>query len=83
MEKHFEAEDAEGQMGHCTLREAMLTFGNCVHIASTGAIANKGNTDEVRVIYDGTHGLDLDTGIRVRNQVNCSTCTVGKEVLSD
>ena len=70
-------------MGHCTPREAMLTYGDRLNIASTGAIAKKGRTDEVRVIYDGTHGLDLNIGIRVRDQVKFPTCADGKEVLSE
>ena len=83
VEKQFEAEEAEGLMGHCTLRAAMLTYGDRLDIASTRAIAKKGRTDEVRVIYDGTHGLYLNIGIRVRDQVEFPTCADGKEVLSE
>ena len=83
MEKQFEAEEAEGLMGHCTFREAMRTYGDRLNISSTGAIAKKGRTDEVRVIYDGVHGLDLNIGIRVRDQVKFPTCADRKEVLSE
>ena len=61
----------------------MRTYGDRLNIASTGAIAKKGRTDEVRVIYDGTHGLDLNVGIQVRDQVKFPTCVDGKEVLSE
>ena len=39
--------------------------------------------DGVRVIYDGTPGRDLNTGIRVRDQVKFPTCGDGKEVLAE
>ena len=41
MEKQFEAVAAEGLVGHCPLREAILTYGDRLNIASTGAIAKK------------------------------------------
>ena len=55
-------------MCRMTVKEALLEFGDDLNIASTGAIAKKGRT-EVRVIFDGTHGNELNPGIRVRDQV--------------
>ena len=47
----------------------MKTYGASLDIVSTGAIAKKGRTDEVRVIFDGSHGIDLNPGIKARDQV--------------
>ena len=49
--------------------------------AATGAIEKKGRTDEVRVIYDGSNGIWLNPGIRVRDQVRYPTCADGRCVL--
>lgn len=57
-------------------------YGPSLNIASTGAIAKKGRKDEVRVIYDGMHGLDLKPDIRVRDQVKFPTSGDGKELLA-
>ncbi len=43
-------------------------------MAATGAIEKKGRTDEVRVIYDGSNGIWLNPGTRVRDQVRYPTC---------
>ena len=83
VQKQFEAEKVEGLMIDTTVRQAILEFGDTLNIASTAAIAKKGRTDEVRVLYDGTHGLDLNPGIRVRDQVRFPTSADGKVVLSE
>ena len=44
--------------------DALVKYGDSLNIASTGAIAKKGKTDEVRVIYDGSDALDLKTSTR-------------------
>ena len=56
----FLAEKEEGLMINMTVREAIAEWGDELNIASTAAIAKKGRTDEVKVLYDGTHGLDLN-----------------------
>ena len=65
------------------VRDAITEYGDTLNIASTAAIAKKGRTDEVRVLYDGTHGLDLNPGIRVRDQVRCPVAADGKVVLGE
>ena len=61
VQKQFEAEEAEGLMSRQTLREALEEYGAELMIAATGAIEKKGRTDEVRVIYDGSHGRPQPT----------------------
>ena len=67
--KQYDAEITEGLMGRTTLGEAFEKYGNDLTIAATGAIAKKGNAPggEVRVIYDGTNGVFLNFGIKVRD----------------
>ena len=49
-------------------------YGDDSTIAAFAAIEKKkGWSDEVRVIFDGTNGVDLSLGIRVRDQVRYST----------
>ena len=81
VQKQFEAEKLDGMMTTMKVREAIEEFGDSLNIASTAAIGKKGRTDEVRVLYDGTHGLDLNPGIRVRDQVRFPTASDGKSVL--
>ena len=83
VQKQFEGEEREGLMTRMTVREAMETFGDTLNIASTGAISKKGRTDEVRVIFDGSHSVDLNPGIRVRDQVRFPIAADGKEHTSD
>ena len=40
----------------------MDEYGDDLSIAATGAIEKKGRTDEVRVIFDGSHGVVLNPG---------------------
>ena len=50
-------------------QEALGRFGEELLIAATGGIAKKGSTGEVRVIYDGTNGIFLNYGIKIRDQM--------------
>ena len=59
VQKQFETEEEEGLMSRLTLREALQEYGDDLSIAATGAIEKKGRTDEVRVIFDGSHGVTL------------------------
>ena len=66
-----------------TVGEALETYGDRLEIASTAAIEKKGRTDEVRVFYDGSNGLDLNPGIRVRDQVKYPTSADAKGVVAE
>ena len=70
-------------MCRTTVRDAMTEYGEDLLIAATGAIAKKGKDDEVRVIFDGSHGVDTNPGIRVRDQVKYPTSSDGKSVMSE
>ena len=83
VEKQFVQEEDDGLMTRCTLREAMTEYGPALNLAATGAIAKKGRTDEVRVIYDGSNGITLNPGIRVRDQVRFPTAADGRAVLEE
>ena len=58
-------------MQRTTLGKALAVYGDTLIIAATGAIAKKGQgpDGEVRVIFDGTRGIFLNHGIRIRDQV--------------
>ena len=69
----FEKEAKLGVMVQTTLRAAMTAYGDDLTIAATTAIEKKGRNDEVGVIFDATHGVNPNPGIRVRGQVCYST----------
>ena len=83
VEKQFLQEEKEGLMARTTLRAAMLEYKEALTLAATGAIEKKGRTDEVRVIYDGSNGIFLNPGIRVRDQVRFPTAADGRAVLEE
>ena len=64
-----------------TLKQAMSEYGDALNIAATAAIEKKGRSDEVRVIYDGSNGIDLNPGIRVRDQIRYPTAADAKVVV--
>ena len=79
--EQFCKEEKLGMMTTLTLRQAMAEYGEDLNIAATAAIEKKGRTDEVRVLYDGTNGLDLNECIRVRDQVRYPTASDAKVVV--
>ena len=79
--EQFAKEAKLGMMCTMPLRQAMSEFGDTLNIAATAAIEKKGRTDEVRVLYDGTNGLDLNECIRVRDQVRYPTASDAKVVV--
>ena len=83
VQSQFETEESEGLMKQVTLREALHEYGGDLTIAATGAIEKKGRTDEVRVIYDGSNGIPLNPGIKVRDQVRFPTSADGRAVMEE
>ena len=83
VKKQFDEEVAEGLMEKTTLRDALRRFGDRVNLAAIGAIAKKGDSADVRVIFDGSNGIHLNHHIRVRDQVKCPTSADLKEVLGE
>merc|ERR1712127_924100 len=61
----------------------VMEYGDSPEIAATVAIAKKEKEGEVRVIFDGSHGCEVNPGIRVRDQVKCPTSADGKATLSE
>ena len=68
-----------------SLRDAIELYGEELLIAATGAIAKKGQgpDGDVRVIYDGSHGVFLNLGIQIRDQVRLPTAPDLKAVLAE
>ena len=68
-----------------SLDQALAIYGEDLVIAATGAIAKKGQgpDGEVRVIYDGSHGVLLNSGIKIRDQVRFPTAPDIKAVLAE
>ena len=62
----FEEEQAAGWMEEMTDAEAQRRFGDKLYIASLAVIEEK---DKVRVVHDGTNGVQVNNRIRVRDQV--------------
>ena len=83
--RQYESEIAEGLMGRMSLGEALDEYGESLLLAATGAIAKKGNAPggEVRVIYDGTNGVFLNYGIKIRYQITFPTAPDINVLLSD
>ena len=83
--KQFAEEIEEDLMIVTTLEEAMDAYGDELLIAATGAIAKKGQGPggEVRVIFDGTRGVMLNLGIKIRDQVRFPTAPDVKAVLAE
>ena len=85
MIRQYEAEIEEKLMARMSLGEALDTFGNDLLIAATGAIAKKGigPGGEVRVTDDGTNGVFLDYGIKIRDRIKFPGAPDIKAVLAE
>ena len=70
-------------MTETTVGAALAEYGEALEIASTAAIEKKDRTDEVRVIFDGSNGVDLNKHIRVRDQVKYPTAADAKAVVAE
>ena len=83
--KQYQAEIEDRMMCKISLGEAIDRYGESLTIAATGAIAKKGTGPggEVRVIYDGTNGVFLNYGIRIRDQVRFPAAPDIKCVLAE
>jgi hypothetical protein len=81
----YDAEVKDGLMAKISLGEALDRFGSNLIIAATAAIAKKGTGPdaEIRVIYDGTHGVFLNYGIRIRDQVRYPTAPDVKAMMAE
>ena len=58
--------------------DALATYWDRLTVAFIGAVVKQVNEDgsvEVRIVHDGTHGIDLITHTKVRDQVPHPTAT--------
>lgn len=83
--KQFKEEVDDGMMVIMTLEEALETYGESLLLAATGAIAKKGQGPggEVRVIFDGTNGVFLNVGVKIRDQIRFPTAPDLKAVIAE
>ena len=82
VEDQFGAEVDEGLMKVVSLREALTIFGSTLSLAAIGAIEKKAKTGKVRVIHDASHGVLLNPGVLVRDQVGHPTAMDVKALLA-
>ena len=83
--EQYRQEIEEGLMTVMTLKQAIELYGDRLVIAATGAIAKKGQgpDGDIRVIYDGTNGVYLNFGTKIRDQVRYPTAPDVKAVLAE
>ena len=83
--KQYKAEIEDDLMEVLSLGEALERFGENLLIVATGAISKKGSGPggEVRVIFDGTNGVYLNYGIRVRDQIRLPAAPDIKAMLAE
>ena len=70
-QEQFEGEARLGAMLEMPMSEAVEKFGKSLAIASLGALEKRDGS--YRVIHDATHGLDVNSAIRMRDQVPTAT----------
>ena len=80
--RQFEAEERRGFMGRLSLEDALARWGCRLRLAALAAIEKKDSVD-VRVVYDGTHGVLTNFGIRVRDHVRNPTAVDVKAWLAE
>ena len=83
VKKQFEAEAEMGFMTCTTLRQAIATYGDLLFLAALGAIEKKGDGEEVRVIYDATHGVLTNFLVKVRDLVRNPTAADIRAVMGE
>ena len=83
MIEQYKAEIQRGLMKVTTLGDAIDEYGDELIISGTGAIAKKGPGGDIRMIYDGPHGVLPNYGVRIRVQIRFPTSPDIKAVLSE
>ena len=71
-------------MGWTTVREALVAYGDSISLVDLGALEKKGESEEVRSIFNATHGVVTNFLIRVRdhvrNPISADICAVLSEM---
>eukprot|EP00971_Amphidinium_carterae_P341389 6480156-Amphidinium_carterae.1 len=67
MEEQFKVEERDGMMFRLSRADAAREYGDRLRIAAQGAILK--DDGSIRVVHDGTHGVELNQHIVVRDQL--------------
>ena len=66
---HVEEDIGRGWVAPMPLREAQLRYGEELQIASLGAVPKDQQWSDVRVVHDGTHGIQVNNKISQPNRM--------------
>ena len=66
---HVEEDIKKGWVAAMSLRDAQLRYGEELQIASLGAVPKDQLWSDVRVVHDGTHGIQVNTKISQPNRM--------------
>ena len=85
MEKELDASVIAGKALKMSESEARARFGPELVVASLGALVKGGAGDDVkiRLLYDGTHGVQVNERIRVRDRDRMPSAPDLKRVLHE
>ena len=75
-----------GQVEILTEADALKKYGERLTVASLGAVAKcvrEDGSTEVRIVHDGTHGITLNSAIKVRDQVAHPTALDVRRILQE
>ena len=74
----FREEEALGWMAEMSDEEARAKYGDNLYVAALGVV-DEG--EKIRVVHDGTHGVQINHRIRPRDQIRCPSAGEIQEVL--
>ncbi len=86
MKKVVEEEEKKGWIKRMSLQEARAVYGGDVQVASLGAVPKGPSWEEIRVVHDGTHGIEVNTQIKQPNRMafpQCDDLEVAAEALRE
>ena len=69
VKQHVEADKKKGWMVHMSLAVAQERYGGDLQVASLGAVPKDRERSDVRVVHDGTHGLQVNPQIVQPNKM--------------
>ena len=69
VKKIVEEEEKKGWIKRMPLSEAKEIYGEDLQVASLGAVPKDPGWEEVRVVHDGTHGIQVNTEIKQPNRM--------------
>lgn len=69
MRRIVEEEEKKGWLKRMSLDDARRIYGDELQVASLGAVPKDPDWEEVRVVHDGTHGIQVNTEIKQPNRM--------------